>query len=439
MVKDMTKGSPLKLIIQFAVPMCLGLLFQQFYSMVDTMIVGKVLGVGPLAGVGSTNSLNFMVIWFCIGICNGFSIPIAQMFGAKKDVDLRRYLANSTWLCFFFGAVITLAVSLLCRPMLVLLRTPQEIFSYAYIYILIIFLGIPCTFLYNFLAAVARALGDSRTPLVFLAISSVLNIGLDFLFMMPLQMGVAGAALATVISQGVSGGVCLLYMRRKFDTLTLSGDEWKIRPDYMKRLCMIGLPMGLQYSITAIGTLVIQAAVNGLGAAAVAGVTAAQKISALITCPIESLGQTMAPYAGQNIGAGEQKRLSQGLKAASISGFVCSAASLPILFFFGKPLTMLFLNEINAEVLHYAFSYLMIGALGYCLLTLVNTVRFSIQGMGYSGVAMTAGVLEMAARTIAGVVLTPLIGFVGISLANPLAWIFADVFLIPAFCRCIRK
>ena len=336
MTKDMTSGSTLRHIINFAVPLCMGMLFQQLYSMVDTMIVGKVLGVQPLAGVGATGSLKFMILWFCLGICNGFSIPIAQAFGASKEVELRRYVANSTWLCVFFSIVITFFVCIFTRNMLVLLKTPEDIFEYAYIYILIIFLGIPCTFLYNFLAGVARALGDSKTPLMFLILSSVMNIALDFILMIPIPLGVAGAAIATVISQGVSGGICLIYMKKKFPILKASRDEWRMRGNYMKRLCAIGVPMGLQYSITAIGSLVITAAVNVLGATAVAGVTAAQKINNLITCPLESLGQTMAPYTGQNIGAGKKERVSDGVKKASICGFVWSAICIPIVLLFGK-------------------------------------------------------------------------------------------------------
>ncbi len=439
MTKDMTSGSTLKHIINFAVPLCLGMLFQQLYSMVDTMIVGKVLGVQPLAGVGATGSLNFMIIWFCIGICNGFSIPIAQSFGANKEVDLRRYVTNSTWLCIFFSIIITFFVSVFTRNMLILLRTPEDIFEYAYIYILIIFLGIPCTFLYNFLAGVARALGDSKTPLMFLILSSVVNIVLDFVLMIPIPLGVAGAAIATVISQGVSGVICLFYMKKKFPILKATRDEWKLRKSYALRLCSIGIPMGLQYSITGIGTLVITAAVNVLGSVAVAGVTAAQKINNLITCPLESLGQTMAPYVGQNIGAGKKERVSDGLKKASICGFVWSGICIPIVLFLGRPMTMLFLSEPNPEVVEYSFLYLLVGTLGYCLLTLVGTVRFSIQGMGFSSFAMTAGVLEMIARTIAGIALAPTIGFIGICLANVLAWIFADAFLIPAFRHCIKK
>ena len=323
--------------------------------------------------------------------------------------------------------------------MLVLLKTPEDIFEYAYIYILIIFLGIPCTFLYNFLAGVARALGDSKTPLFFLILSSVINIILDFVLMIPIPLGVAGAAIATVISQGVSGLICLFYMKNKFAILHGSRDEWRIRGSYMKQLCSIGVPMGLQYSITAIGSLVITAAVNALGATAVAGVTAAQKISNLITCPIESLGQTMAPYVGQNIGAGKKERVSDGLKKASVCGFIWSVICIPIVLFFGKPMTLLFLSEPNAKVVEYSFLFLLVSTLGFCLLTLVNTVRFSIQGMGFSSFAMTAGVLEMAARTIAGIVLAPMFGYIGICLSNVLAWIFADAFLLPAFRHCIKK
>lgn len=437
--KDMTQGSPLKLILSFAFPMFLGMLFQQFYSMVDTMIVGKLLGVNPLAGVGSTSSLNFMVIGFCTGVCNGFAIPVAQMFGAKKASDLRRFVANCAWLCLLFSVVLTAAVVLLCAPILRLMQTPEEIYVYAYDYIIIIFWGIPFTFLYNILAGIIRSLGDSRSPVVFLALSSVLNIVLDLAFIINFHMGVAGAAYATVLSQAVSGIVCLIYMIRRFPILRLSRDEWKFRRNYAGKLCMTGIPMGLQYSITAIGTLVIQAAVNSLGASVVAGVTAAQKLYAFVSCPIESLGGTMAPYSGQNMGAGKIDRLGKGIRAASICGFLYSAAALVFVIAFGRQLSLLFLDTADTEVIGYAYQFQVAAAAGFCLLTLVNVVRFTIQGMGYSGFAMTAGVLEMAARTLAGLVLTPLFGFLGICLAHPLAWLSADAFLIPAFFYCRKK
>lgn len=439
MVKDMTHGSPLKLIIGFAIPMFLGILFQQFYSMVDTMIIGKFLGVTPLAGVGSTSSLNFMVIGFCTGVCSGFAIPVAQMFGARNEQELRRYVTSSAWLCILFSIVLTAIVAAACKPILSLMNTPQDIFPYAYTYILIIFLGIPFTFLYNILAAIIRSLGDSRTPVLFLALSSIINIALDIIFIVVFHMSVEGPALATVISQAISGGICLIYMKKKFIILKMSGDDWKFRKHHMAVLCKMGIPMGLQYSITAIGTLVIQAAVNSLGTAVVAGVTAAQRLNAFISCPVEALGQTMAPYSGQNAGAGKMNRVTRGLVAASVSGFVVSAALFLIVFFFGRNLSLLFLDSSEDIIIDYSYRFLLFCCGGYCLLTLVNTVRFTIQGMGFSGLAITAGVMEMAARTFAGLCLAQWIGFTGICMAHPLAWICADIFLIPAFFFCKKR
>ena len=435
----MTSGSPAKLIFGFAIPMFLGLLFQQFYSMVDTLIVGKFLGVNPLAGVGSTSSLNFMVLGFCMGVCNGFAIPVAQMFGAKEKHRLRRYVTNGAWLCIVFSIVMTLVVVAVCRPVLVLMQTPEEIFEYAYVYIVIVFWGIPCTFLYNILAAIIRSLGDSKTPVIFLAISSGINIVLDLVFVLVFDMGVEGPAIATVLAQGISGIICLFYMYRNFPVLHASRDEWKPELHYMGKLCFIGIPMGLQYSITAIGSLVLQTAVNGLGAMVVAGVTAAQKINMFISCPIESLGQTMAPYAGQNMGAGKIDRIGKGLKSAVLMGWGVSIICFLIAVLFGKQLTLLFVDAGETEIIAYSYQFLLFCIGGYCLLTLVNTVRFTIQGMGFSVFAILSGIMEMIARILAATVVVQMIGFAGTCLAHPRAWLFADVFLIPAFFWCRKK
>ena len=400
MTKDMTSGSPAKLIFGFAIPMFLGLLFQQFYSMVDTLIVGKFLGVNPLAGVGSTTSLNFMVLGFCMGVCNGFAIPVAQMFGAKEEHRLRKYVTNGAWLCIGLSVVLTLIVVLACRTILTVMDTPEEIFEYAYIYIVIVFAGIPCTFLYNILAGIIRSLGDSKTPVLFLAIASAINIGLDLIFVLLFGMGVEGPAIATVLAQGISGIICLFYMYRKFPVLHASRDEWKPELHYMGKLCFIGIPMGLQYSVTAIGSLVLQTAVNGLGAMVVAGVTAAQKINMFISCPIESLGQTMAPYAGQNMGAGKIDRIGKGLKSAVLMGWGVSIICFLIAVLFGKQLTLLFVDADETEIIAYSYQFLLFCIGGYCLLTLVNTVRFTIQGMGFSIFAILSGIMEMIARTL---------------------------------------
>lgn len=439
MTKDLTTGSPFKCIVGFATPMFLGMLFQQFYNMVDTMIVGQFLGLNPLAGVGSTSSLYFLVIGFCNGVCSGFAIPVAQAFGAKDHKSLRRLVANGALLSVLFAAVITCLTVVFCRPMLSLMNTPGNAYEYAYLYIVIIFAGIPCTFLYNMTASVIRALGDSRTPVIFLIVSSVLNIVLDLVFILPCQMNVAGAALATVISQGVSGLVCLIYAKKKFPILRLEKGEG--RPDKFSIvwLCRIGLPMGLQYSITAIGTIVVQAAVNAFGEVAVAGVAAAQKISGLLTCPLEALGATMATYTGQNMGAGRLDRVSRGLFLSTLSGIVVSAVTLVVVLLFGNQLSLLFISSAEAEALDYSFHFLLISAATYALLTLVLTVRYTIQGMGYSTFAMIAGFLEMAARCFVGLVLPLWLGFTGVCFSNPAAWIAADLFLIPAFFFCRRR
>lgn len=439
MTKDLTTGSPLKLIITFTFPAFLGMLFQQFYNVVDTIIVGKLLGIGPLAGVGATGSLNFMVLGFCMGICNGFAIPIAQKFGAGDQVELRKFVANSLWLVAIIALVLTVPVCVYCRPILRVMNTPEDVFEYAYQYIFIIFLGIPAALLYNILAAILRSLGDSKTPVLFLALSSVLNIGLDIISIKLWGMGVDGTALATVTSQGVSGVICFFYMKKRFTVLQMSRDERRPDGAKMKRLCYMGIPMGLQYSITAIGSLVIQATMNGFGSVAVAGATAANRINGFLTCPIEALGASMAPYVGQNLGAGKLDRVSRGVMDASLCGFVSSGVLYVIIWLYGAQLTGIFLDAPDPAVTAYAVEFLRIVGAGYCLLTLVNVVRFSIQGLGFSVLAILSGVMEMIARCFAGLVIAPHIGFAAVAMGHPLAWLFADIFLIPAFLLCRKK
>lgn len=437
--KDLTVGSPMKLILGFAFPMFLGLLFQQFYSLVDTMIVGKYLGVDPFAGVGSTGSLNFIVIGFCMGLCSGFSVPISQSFGAKDFPLLRKMVTNSVWLCTFFSVVITTLMLLFCRPVLTWMNTPENIFEYAYIYIFIIFAGIPCTILYNMTAAILRALGDSKSPIIFLAISSAINIGLDLLLIIVFRMGVDGAALATVVSQGVSGVISIIYIKKKFDILAMEKEDWKLERHLAGKLTGVGIPMGLQYSITGIGSVILQTAVNGLGSIYVASMTAGSKINIFLACPFDALGQTMAPYAGQNIGARKLDRVGKGLRAACIIGFIVSGLMVIVVKLFGGQLTMLFLDEKDPVIMQNSTQFLIIVSAFYCLLTLVNTVRFTIQGMGFSSLAIIAGVMEMIARGIAGMLLVPAFGYLGACYSSPLAWLLADAFLIPAFFLCKRK
>ena len=438
-MRDMTKGNVFNIILGFAIPLLLGMLFQQFYSMVDTIIVGKYLGVSALASVGSTGSINFMIIGFCMGVCNGFAIPVAQKFGAGNFKKLRKYVFNSGFLAIVFSAVMTLIVCVFCRQILIAMRTPEDIIQGAYSYIYVIFLGIPATYLYNLLSGIIRSLGDSKTPLFFLIISSIINIILDLFLIIYMHMGVAGAAWATVIAQAVSGILCLIYMRKKYSVLKFESDELKIDGYCIRRLCYMGVPMGLQYSITAIGSVILQAAVNGLGSIIVAAVTAAGKISMFLCCPFDALGSTMATYTGQNIGAGKLERISEGIKKSMIIGSVYSTVALMISVFFGKSLALLFVNENEIEILAKVSENLIIIAAFYIPLCIVNVVRFTIQGMGYSTFAILAGVCEMIARALCGFILVPIFGYVAVCLASPVAWIFADAFLIPAYKYVINK
>ena len=437
--KDMTSGSTMKLILGFAVPLLMGMLFQQVYSLVDTIIVGRFLGVSALAAVGATGSINFLIVGFCQGICNGFALPVAQRFGAKDYDGLRKYVGNSAVLSIIFGGAITLITVIACRPILELMQTPADIIDLSYHYIVVIFAGIPAIMLYNILSAYLRSLGDSITPVIFLVLSAGLNIGLDLLFIVTFHWGVFGAAFATVLSQAVSGILCLILIIKRFDLLHLKREDWKLDWGYSRYLLIMGLPMGLQYSITAIGSVILQASVNTLGSTAVASMTAGSRISMFVVCPFDALGSTMATFGGQNVGAGRLDRLGRGLRSAVILGAIYSALILVVLIFFGRDLILLFVSAKEAAVIAQAKQFLVTNAAFYLMLALVNIVRFLIQGMGFSGFAVFAGVFEMVARTLVGLVFVPIFGFTAACSANPLAWIFADCFLIPAFFHCRKK
>ena len=442
MTRDLTTGSPMRLIIGFALPTLFGMLFQQLYNMVDAMIVGKLLGSAALGAVGSTGSVNFFVIGFCMGVCNGFAIPVAQRMGAGEPSKMRRYVANAAWLSVLFAVVLTVATGLLCRQILTVMLTPADIFANAYAYIFVIFMGIPATFLYNLLAGVIRSLGDSKTPVYFLALSSVLNILLDFALILGFRAGVAGAAIATVASQGVSGIACLLYMRKRYPILRMTKEEQRLDLHSCGVLCAMGIPMGLQYSITAIGSIVLQSSVNALGSLYVAAVAAGGKVYQLLACPFDAMGATMATYCGQNVGACRLDRLSRGIRSCALLGLGYSVIAFCAMLRFAPQCALLFLDsrELDAALLtQLAARYILIQSAFFFPLSLVNIVRFSIQGMGFSPFAILAGVLEMAARTGVGMLLVPTFGYTAACFASPAAWVCADLFLIPASALCIAK
>jgi len=439
MTKDLTKGSPIGLIFGFALPILGGMLFQQLYNLIDTMIVGRFLGVKALAGVGATGSINFLVLGFCMGVCAGFAIPVAQCFGAKEEGRLCEYAANAIYLSGLFALVITVATVLLCRQILTAMGTPSDCFEQAYEYIVVIFAGIPFMILYNLCSGFLRSLGDSRTPLVFLILSSLLNVALDLILILVFHMGVMGASLATVVSQAVSGLLSLGWIVWKVPALHIGGCQWQIRGKRIAVLCTYGIPMGMQYSITAIGSVILQTAVNSLGSLSVAAMTAAIKVHSFLACPFDALGSTMATYGAQNVGAGRYERLSRGLYAASVMGFVYSAGAFLAALFGGEALTQLFVRDGGEELIRLAHQFLTVQVAFYPLLTLVNVVRFMIQGMGFSGLAVIAGMLEMVARSFTGIFLVPVLGFTGVTLGSPIAWILADVFLIPAYFFCKKR
>ena len=433
MTKDMTQGSPLKLILAFAVPLMLGSLFQQFYNLADTIIVGRFVGVEALAAVGSVGGLNYLVLGFVNGIACGFSIPISWTFGAKDYSQMRRYTANTVWLSIAFAVVLTIVTVALTRPILVWTNTPANIIDLADIYVRTIFWGIPFTLLYNVTSALMRALGDSKRPLYFLLMASFLNIGLDLLCIIVFKMGVFGASFATVFSQAVAGFGSLWYIARHYHELRWSKEEGKLSRDHCLKLCNMGIPMGLQGSITAIGSVVLQGAVNGLGSDIVAAQTAGGKAAQFLSVPLESIGTAMTTYVSQNLGAHDLKRVNRGVNTALGIGCVYSIASFIILRFADKLLIGLFLDAGEVEIMANAQSFIFWNSVFYIPLAVLIIYRYTIQGLGYSGLAMFAGVAEMVARAMVGFFFVPLWGYFAACIASPVAWFFACFFLIPAY------
>ena len=431
---DLTEGTPWKIIMRFSIPLFFTFLLQQFYNMVDTIVVGQFLGKDALAGVGSTGAINFMIIGFCMGLANGFVIPVAQRYGAKDYKDMRRFVANSIWLTAFFAAIMSITVCILCRSVLIAMKTPADILDLAYDYIFIIFAGIPITLAYNLLTGIIRSLGDSKSPLIFLLMAAVANIGFDILSVTVLKLGVRGPAFATLLAQAFSVVLSLWCIKTKFPILKMEPGEWKLHGKHIGILCKMGIPMGLQYSITAIGSIVLQSAVNGLGSRYVASVAAGTKLFQVICCPFDAMGATMATYCGQNVGAIKLDRLGQGLRACSLLGLGYALLSFASIFFFAPQMALLFLNPGEEALIGYTAQYITTLGAFFFPLALVNILRFSIQGMGFSNLAILAGVMEMFARMGVATLLVPAIGYTGACFASPAAWICADLFLIPASC-----
>ena len=437
--KEMTAGPSLPLIFNFTLPLLLGNLLQQTYSLVDAAIVGKFLGINALASVGASTSVVFLILGFCNGCCGGFAIPVAQKFGARDYVTMRRYVSVSLKISGVMSAIITVITSLLCAFILKSMQTPENIFEGAYYYLLITFIGIPCTFFYNILSSIIRALGDSKTPFWFLLLSTVLNIFLDLFCILVLNWGVAGASIATVVSQGVSAVLCYFYMNRKFEILRTTASDRRYRPELAKQLLSIGVPMGLQFSITAIGSIMLQSANNALGTACVAAFTAAMRIKMVFLCALDSLGMAMATYSGQNYGAGKPDRIWQGIKSAIVMMMIYIVVVNIIIWGWADKIALLFIDPSETEIIKDTALFVHINVSFFPLLGLLSVLRYSIQGAGYTKLAMFSGVSEMVARVLVSLIIVPIFGFMGVCFGDPTAWLFACLFLIPAFSYVYRR
>ena len=427
---DMTKGKPSKLIMKFMIPIIIGNIFQQLYSMVDTIIVGRFVGVQALAAVGSTGTIMFLILGFMMGITTGFTVITSQRFGAGDYKAMRKSIGNAFLLAIVTTVVMTV-LSVGCMDgLLRIMNTPADIFDMAKEYIEIICMGMGCMVLYNLIASILRAVGNSKVPLYFLIISAVLNI---------FDMGVAGAAFATVISQGLSGVLCIIYMMVKVPLLRVKKEDF--RPDWycMRNQVMIGVPMALQFSITAIGAIMVQASLNLLGSTVVAAFTAGEKICELISQPFGAMGMTLATYGAQNRGVNDFDRMKQGVKSANIMSAVYSVAiyliSIPLIPFFVK----LFVSGDISQILPYVRVYLMICGLFYIPLGMIFIYRNILQGAGFSFAPMMGGAVELLCRAVIAYIAAKNLSYLGVCMANATAWLVTGIYLLISYLFIMKR
>ncbi len=437
--RDMTKGSPTRIILGFTLPLFLGNVFQQFYNMADTIIVGQFVGTGALAAVGSTGTIMFLITGFATGLGTGFTILTAQRFGAGDMKGMRRSVFTAAVLTVIVSVLVTAVSVIFMHPLLDLMQTPADIYDDAYAYIIVIMWGLAAQMLYNLLSALLRAIGNSKMPLYFLILAAVLNVILDLVFIINFKMGTAGAAYATVISQGVSGLLCLLYIVKAVPIFRLSRRDMVMDGRMMAEQLKVGLPMALQFSITAIGSIMVQTSLNMLGSTLVAAYTAAGKIEQILTQAYTALGTAMANYSAQNVGAGDIPRIRQGFRAATIWGSVYSVAAGVLIMTVGKYLTYLFVSEDAAMLLDSVDLYLKCIGFFFIPLNIVNAYRNGLQGLGYGLLPMTAGVAELAGRGVIAVISARYSSYFGICMAGPAAWVLAGGLLVVLYFYIVKK
>ncbi len=435
---ELTTGSPTKGIIHFALPLIFGYILQQMYLIIDAAIVGRWIGVDALAAVGTSSSIMFLIMGFCNGTTAGFAIPVSQAFGAKDFSKMRSYVSNAIRISIVFAIAITFLSCMLCGRVLKIVNTPTDIYNDAYFFLMLQFLAIPFTIAYNLQASLIRALGNSKQPFYFLIASSFVNIILDIILILWMGLGVAGAGIATLLSQAFSACLCFMYIRKKMDILIPKGEEKAYNNKRISILLNNGVPMGLQFSITAIGIIMLQSANNALGTTYVAAFTASMRIKYLFTCVFENIGVAMATYCGQNIGAKQLGRIKKGIFSAIKIMVVYFALTFLIIYPFADNMMMLFVDSGEQEVVQNAAMFMRIANYFYPVLGLLTIFRYSIQGLGYSNLSMLSGVMEMIARCGVSIWLVPTFHFLGVCLGDPFAWVMADIFLIPAFILLFR-
>ena len=435
---DMTTGSPTKGIVRFALPLVLGYILQQMYLVADAAIVGQWVGVNALAAVGASSSVMFLVMGFCNGICAGFAIPVAQAFGGKRKGLMRAYVANALRLALLISVAITLVACLSCGAILRVLNTPSEIFHDAALFLLLQFLAIPLVMAYNLFACLIRALGNSRKPFHFLVVASLLNIVLDVVFIVVCGMGVVGAGVATCVAQAYAAWLCWRYIRSEMRILVPQGDERRHDTRLMRQLLGAGVPMGLQFSITGIGIIMLQSANNALGTSCVAAFTASMRVKYVFTCVFENIGVAMATFCGQNVGAGRYDRVAAGVRSAMLVALAYFVFTFAVIWPFADDMMLLFVRTDEGgaaamEIVEKAALFMRVACCFYPVLGLLTILRYSIQGMGYAHLSVFSGVMEMLARCGVSLWLVPAYGFLGVCYGDPVAWLSADLFLVPAY------
>lgn len=440
MATSLTTGRPWRVILAFSIPLLIGNVVQQLYQFADAIVVGRHLGVNSLAAVGATGSLLFLLLGFAWGVTSGFAIPTAQAYGARDYEGVRRSVATGTILTGILSVVLTIVAPLISEPALVLMQTPPELLAEATVFTQISFIGASTTMFFNFLAAIVRAIGDSRTPLIFLSIACVLNVVLVVLMVGPLGWGVAGAAWATVAAQTVSVILCLEYVRRRLPVLKISRADFRAvtKADLAEHL-RIGLPMGFQASIIAIGTLTVQIALNTLGSDAVAAYTTGARVDGLAVALLSSLGLAVSMYVAQNHGGRRPDRIRKGVVEATWMAIIASIVLGALLVSFGTPMVRLFIGDGSDDVVAMASLMLVINGLSYSALAVLFVLRGALQGLGHTLIPTVTGVIELVMRVAAAIILGAVLGFAGVALSNTLAWVGAAALLIPAYIKEHRR